>query len=244
MSDENSDKTALPDRVQEALDAIKQMYRDNPLLREMKQYQNSRFTEDIEFELDVPSGKIVISADLSDFFNLDPETEKRESAWRLMMYERRTRDYAKDKSAWVSLYENYPKVILQSDGTLTFDRLLFPDDDFEDFETDEEEVSFYNAQLEEGETMLPYVPRGYQMHVADYDEWVSRGGDPDSAVTGEDLGDAEEYDVAVIEIPAGRYKFTSYSVNDDFWGPGQMPTDIENHRGRTCFAKMSLVEAY
>lgn len=233
MSNDSSNET-----IADTLKQLADLYRRNPLLREMDEYQKSRFTEDIEFELDVPSGKIVISADLSDFFNLDPETEKRESAWRIIIYERRTRDYAKDKSAWVSLHENYPHLILQPDNTLTFDRLLSPDDDFE---SEEEETSFYNAQLSEGESILPYSPRGYQMHLADYDEWIDRGGSPDSVVKDSDLPNADEYDVAVVEVAAGRYKFTSYAVNDDFWGPHQQPTDITNDRGRVCFAKMSLI---
>lgn len=238
MSDTNSGHA---ETREEALEAIAELYRANPLLREMKEYQNSRFTEDVEFELNVPSGKVVISADLSDFFNLDPETEKRESAWRMLMYERRTRDYAKDKSAWVTLYENYPHVISQPGGSITFDRLIAPDEEFEEEPFD---GAFYKDQLTEGETILPYSPRGYEMHLADYDEWVSRGGSPDDAITGEDVYNASEYDVAVIEVTAGKYRFTSYSVNDNFWGPGQMPTDIDNDRGRTCFAKMTLVEAY
>lgn len=217
------------------------MYHFNPLLEEMEEYQNKGFNENISFELNIPSGKIVISHDMDDLFPLSKEIATRERAWRMIMHPERTLHYANLNTAYVQLAQICPRTIVNSHGGVLFDCLPYSDDDEHMSDNDRFDYEIYDKEsLTDEESLTGYIPRSNAMHIADYDAWIKAGGDKNSLLSGEEVWKADDYDPVVLEITAGRYLFTSYASNDDFW------KDIDSRfsHSRGSVAKMDLIESY
>ena len=216
------------------------MYHFNPLLEEMEEYQNKGFNENISFELNIPSGKIVISHDMDDLFPLSKEIATRERAWRMIMHPERTLHYANLNTAYVQLAQICPRTIVNSQGGVLFACLPYADDEGMD-DNDRFDYELYDKKsLTDEESLTGYIPRSGAMHIADYDEWVKAGGDKDELLSGEEVWEADDYDPVVLEITAGRYLFTSYASNDEFWKGAEKRFS----RSRVSVAKMELIESY
>lgn len=212
----------------------------NPLLVEMREYQNKSFNENISFELNIPSGKIVISHDMDDLFPLSKEIATRENAWRMILHPERTLHYANLNTAYVQLAQICPRTIVNSQGGVLFECLPDVDDEHMN-NNDRFDYEIYdNQSLTNEESLTGYIPRSNAMHIADYDAWIKAGGDKDSLLSGEEVWEADDYDPVVLEITAGRYLFTSYASNDDFW----KNIDRRFSRSRGSVAKMELIESY
>lgn len=239
--EEIKDEIAPEDRKNFLKYLIQQIkiYHQNPLLEEMEEYQKTTFTENISFELNIPSGKIVISSDMDEIFPPSKEIEIRENEWHMILQNHRTKYYAQNNTAYVPLGDIFPHVIIRGKSAVLFDHLPLPDDENLSEEDLFEYENYNKKSLTDEEILTGYRLTKSSMHIADYDEWVKAGGDETELLRGEGIWDAEEYDSVLIEIPAGRYQFTSYSSNGNFWKNEEA---IWNSRGSV--AKMEIIEAY
>lgn len=214
---------------------------ESPWLNEMEEYQKTRFTENITFEMSIPSGKIVICDELEKLFPLSEEINTREGQWRMILHPERTHHYESLNIGYAPTGEIYPHTIINSHGDVLFDYLPVCQNDEEEFVDGDkfDGETYHKESLAEGEILTGHVSRSYEMHVVDYDAWIQAGGDKEELIS-KNVWEAEEYEPVVIPVTPGRYRFTSYSSNDVFWEQGDARFD--NSRGSV--AKLELIEAY
>lgn len=225
-----------------ALDTVT-LHHENPWLVEMEEYQKTRFTENITFEMSIPSGKIVICNKLDNLFPVSEEIDTREKQWNMILHNERVRYYGDLNIGYVLMQDMFmaPRTIINAHGDVLFDYLPLCEDDGETFiEGDRFYYETHDKKsLLEGEILTGHITHTYSMNIVDYDAWIEAGGDEEALVS-EDIWEADEYDPVVIPVTPGRYRFTSYASNDDFWEQGK--ANFDNCRGSV--AKMELIESY
>lgn len=157
-----------------------------------------------EFYLDVPSGKIVVDDDLRPIYDFGIENLEHDYNTALGQSEMSI-EMAKLGCAYGAVGNSCPNLYQTGEGTYVIATPDYGDDDAED--TDEP-VSVPGKELAGICTDL------WAYSIADYDDWIAKGGKETDHWAGP----------TVVEIPAGRYKFTHLTGRRGFdgWASGEI----------------------
>lgn len=190
----------------EAIDAV---------LKDIKPSKPEPFHEDTVVEINVPSGKLIMSDDLRTVKKYDIDSPIS------INYGRGCDALAKlcaeqANLAYAQVGNSCPSITVNADGVIQF---VNP-------EWDE---STDIATFEDGETKVGWICTDlWAVHVTDYQEWLDNGGKPVEEANSKYA--IEKY--TVLDVKPGRYRWTVFSHNDNFDGWGQ---------GRKVYAKLELI---
>lgn len=162
--------------------------------------------------LDVPSGKIVVDDDLRPLFNgFDRENfaDYNSARGQAQVIEA----FAEDKCAFGPVGNSCPDLWRTGEDTYIIARKPWaaPGDDW----ADEGDV----PPPEGAEKLAGICTDLWAYSIADYDEWIRRGGvmvGNYKKHLGKVVHEPEQWTTTIVEIPAGSYEFTHHSGELDF----------------------------
>jgi hypothetical protein len=156
--------------------------------------------------LEVPSGKIVVDDDLRPLFG-NFEDEDFADYNSVLGQAQVVEAYARDKCAYGPVGNSCPGLWKTGEDTYVIARMPYDDED--------EQVPV----PPEAEELASICTDLWAYSIADYDEWLRRGGVLVPKVdkkTGETRMEPESWTTSIVEIPAGTYEFTYHGGELDF----------------------------
>lgn len=165
-------------------------------------------------EITVPSGRLIAADDLRSvpLFNIETPYDRRGHMDLDVLAEAQARD---TNAAYVYVGNSSPSVLRKPDGSLEVVSPEYGDED--------------EGLLHEGEVPVASICTDlWATMMTDYQHWLDQGG---PAV--ETDGSWSKF--TVIDVPAGRYRWTMYS---------HVPGFDMDAEGRTTYARLELIEAY
>lgn len=165
--------------------------------------------------LKVPSGKIVVDDDLRPLFDgFDDGEDQGFVTYNSVLGQAQVIEaFAKQGCAFGPVGNSCPGLWKTGEDTYVIARMPYSDD--EDAEEYDEPVP-----IPEGAQQLASICTDlWAYSIADYDEWLKRGGvlvPKTDAETGETTMEPESWTTTIVEVPAGTYEFTHHSGELDF----------------------------